>query len=68
MLLLLSPYKVLPLCSYYAHFVIEKTTMYVMYVQIVTLVSVSPSSSSLLPSQIVRMSLSLYWSLFYSLL
>jgi len=39
-----------------------------MYTQTVTLVSVSPGSSSLLSLQMVRLSLSPRWSLFYSLL
>ena len=53
----------------YAHFILRKhlkTTMYnVIYLQIVTLVSIS---SSLLPLQMVRLSLSPCRSLFYSLL
>ena len=54
------PMQVLLLCSNYAHFenISKPLCPYnVMYIQIVTLASVSPSSSSLLLSQMVRMSL-----------
>jgi len=64
------PMQVLLLWNY-THFIIEKTLRnhYVQCHAVTykingTLVSASPSSSSLLPSQMVRMSLSLFWSLF----
>ena len=69
--------QVLLLCSSYAHFIIEKKKPWnyvqchvqVLQIVILQLAFISPSSSSLAAdTQMVRMSLSSCWSLFYSLL